>query len=429
MATSLALGIDFGTGGARACVIAPGGEIEAMERVEFGNLQEHEVASTWGEALTEVISRIPAGLRRKVGALAIDGTSGTVLACNEALEAMHPPLLYNDARAIEEAAEIGRVAGADHPAASATSGLAKILWLRKRLGPERAHFYLNQADWLTARLSEMPGVSDYHNALKMGFDVEAGRWPDWVGPLMGLSGGPLPKVLAPGSPIAILSGPMARRLGMDSDCLIRTGTTDSIAAFLAADISAPGEAVTSLGTTLVLKLVSRTPVASKLYGVYSHWFGRLWLAGGASNAGGGVLLDYFSPDELVALSQQIDSDRDSGLDYYPLAGQGERFPINDPDMSGRIEPRPKDRVVFLHGLLEGLARIEALGYRRLEELGADPVRLVLGSGGGAGNPTLTRIRQRCLGVPVASAGEQEAAYGSARLAQHGTTLFPGMIDA
>lgn len=30
----------------------------------------------------------------------------------------------------------------------------------------------------------------------------------------------------------------------------------------------------------------------------------------------------------------------SGLDYYPLLGQGQRFPINDPNMLPRMTPRP-----------------------------------------------------------------------------------------
>jgi sugar (pentulose or hexulose) kinase len=298
-----------------------------------------------------------------------------------------------------------------------------MLWLKRRLGLQRARLYLNQADWLTAKLSGLPGVSDYHNALKMGFDLKEKRWPYWVEYLADVDY--LPNVVPPGSPIARLSRPLGRSLGIDGDCLVRAGTTDSIAAFLAADARAPGEAVTSLGTTLVLKLVSRKPVESGAYGIYSHWYGDLWLAGGASNAGGGVLLAHFSADELDDLSDRIDPKTDSGLDYYPLPGKGERFPINDPDMTARLEPRPENRLAFLHGLLEGLARIEALGYHRLQELGADPVSRVTSAGGGARNPALTRIRQRLLGVPVETAPEQEAAYGTARLALMGPQLFPG----
>jgi sugar (pentulose or hexulose) kinase len=419
------LGLDFGTSGARACVIAPTGQIEDMARVDFGALPEHDAAATWSEVLLSLIAQIPLGMRKRLAALAVDGTSATVLACDEALNPTYPPLMYHDARATEEAAAIRRAAGAEHPAAAATSGLAKMLWLKKRLGLERARLYLNQADWLSALLSGRP-VSDYHNALKMGADLETGQWPAWVEYLADVDY--LPVLVKPGATLGLVERPRARELGLNPDCLVRAGTTDSIAAFLAAGVDRPGEAVTSLGTTLVLKLLSETRVDDGRYGIYSHWFGDLWLAGGASNAGGGVLRQHFSDDELPALSARIDPEISSGLDYYPLPRPGERFPVNDPALPPRLEPRPADRAEFLHGLLEGLARIEALGYRRLAELGATPLAKVVSSGGGAANPVYERIRAGMLGVPVARAAEHEACYGTARLARFGTAIFPGERD-
>lgn len=419
------LGIDFGTSGARACVIAPGGEIEDMARVDYGAPTESEAAATWREALFSLIAAIPAGMRRRLRALAVDGTSATVLACDEALNATFPPVPYHDTRATEEAASIRRAAGWAHPAASPSSGLAKMLWLKKHLGLARARLYLNQADWLSALLSGEP-VSDYHNALKMGLDVEAGRWPEWVEYLADVDYLPIP--VKPGTALGLVQRPRARELGVSPDCLVRAGTTDSIAAFLAAGANGPGDAVTSLGSTLVLKLLSERRVDDADSGVYSHWFGTLWLAGGASNAGGAVLRRHFSDTELATLSAQIDPERDSGLDYYPLPAPGERFPVNDPTLPPRIEPRPAQRAQFLHGLLEGLARIEARGYARLRELGATPPRRVLSAGGGAANVTYLRLRARLLALPVMPAREQEACYGTALLARDGPNLFPGERD-
>jgi sugar (pentulose or hexulose) kinase len=85
----------------------------------------------------------------------------------------------------------------------------------------------------------------------------------------------------------------------------------------------------------------------------------------------------------------------------------------------RLSPRPGDDRHFLHGLLEGIARIEADGYRRLAELGAPSPRRVLTIGGGAGNATWTALRQRLLGIEVLPAARQQAAYGAALLASAG----------
>ncbi|MBC6434717.1 carbohydrate kinase, partial [Nostoc sp. HG1] len=160
----------------------------------------------------------------------------------------------------------------------------------------------------------------------------------------------LPKVLTPGTPIAKLRPEIADKFGLRRDCLVCAGTTDSIAAFLASGAKLPGEAVTSLGSTLVLKLLSRTRVEDARYGIYSHRLGDLWLTGGASNTGGAVLKQFFTNAELESLSREIDASKASELDYYPLLKAGDRFPINDPNLPPRLEPRPDNAVEFLHGL-------------------------------------------------------------------------------
>jgi D-ribulokinase len=52
-------------------------------------------------------------------------------------------------------------------------------------------------------------------------------------------------------------------------------------------------------------------------------------------------------------------------------------------------------------------------------LGATPLTAVYTAGGGAKNPVWTQIRQHYLSVPVSMAKHQEAAYGTALLAQQG----------
>ena len=58
-----------------------------------------------------------------------------------------------------------------------------------------------------------------------------------------------------------------------------------------------------------------------------------------------------------------------------MSKPGERFPIADPAFEPRVTPRPEDERLFFQGLLEGIAAVEALGYRRLAELGATPAAL------------------------------------------------------
>ena len=273
------------------------------------------------------------------------------------------------------------------------------------------------SDWLEFLLNGQLGITDYNNALKLGYDVAELEYPEWLEKVeIAIH---LPKVVTPGTPIAELRAEIATQFGFRRDCLVCAGTTDSIAAFLASGAKFPGEAVTSLGSTLVLKLLSRTRVEDARYGIYSHRLGDMWLVGGASNTGGAVLQQFFTKSELESLSCEIDGSKVSELDYYPLLNAGERFPINDSNLLPRLEPRPTSNVEFLHGLLESIARIEARGYELLQELGADRLTQVYTAGGGAANSTWTAIRERILQVPVVRPVNMEAAYGTALLAMQG----------
>ena len=169
----------------------------------------------------------------------------------------------------------------------------------------------------------------------------------------------------------------------------------------------------------MLKVYSKHPLVSSRYGIYSHRLGDGWLTGGASNTGGAVLRKFFSDDEIVRFSQEIDPMHPLDLGYYPLPAAGERFPRSAPEMQPVLQPRPDNPRDFLPAILEGIAAIEAEGYGRLTELGAPFPKRVYTSGGGAVNETWRRIRQRRLGIPVLQAAHTEAAYGAALIARGG----------
>ncbi|BAY51150.1 putative sugar kinase [Thermostichus vulcanus NIES-2134] len=421
-----ALGIDFGTSGARAIAIDPEGNVLATARRP---LHQPDRPQEWAATLRALILEIPSAIRQQIRRIAIDGTSSTVFLCDAQGQPSSPVLLYNDDRAQDHLQRLRQIVAADHLVLSATSSLVKLLWLQTHYATANVVF-LHQADWLAFLLHGQLGISDWHNALKLGYDPAKEAYPDWFShpiltPLQPL----LPRVVPPGTVVGEVT---ATDLGLSPECQVCAGTTDSIAAFLASGASEVGEAVTSLGSTLVLKLLSASRVEDLTAGIYSHRLGDRWLVGGASNCGAAILAQFFTPEELERLSVQIDVSQPTGLDYYPLLKRGERFPINDPHLEPRLEPRPEDPRLFLQGLLESLSRIEAQGYAQLQRLGASPLKQVWTAGGGARNPAWLALRQQYLGVPVAISPHTEAAYGTARLAQlnGGTTApeFPTSAD-
>jgi D-ribulokinase len=420
---NLYLGIDFGTSGVRGVLIDDSGEIQHQAKYFFElTTADTNIATSWKTALLKLIEQTHQELRPKIRAISIDGTSSTVILCDAFGEPVAQPLMYNDGRGLEVMETLKIIAPSNHTVLSATSSLTKLLWFIQNLKLKTPNYYfLHQADWLAFNLHGQLGISDYHNALKLGYDVEGLCYPKWIKTLK--LPVHLPKVVTPGTPIAKLLPNISQQLGLAADCIVCAGTTDSIAAFLATSAKFPGEAATSLGSTLVLKLLSRNRIEDSRSGIYSHRLGDFWLVGGASNTGGAVLRHFFNNAELESLSCQIEAHNESLLNYYPLLKPGERFPINDPYLSPCIEPKPIEPVDFLHGLLESIARIEAQGYHLLQQLGATPLTDVYSTGGGAKNSAWTTIRSRHLQVPLRQPVNIEAAYGAALLARQGYNKF------
>lgn len=416
----LVIGIDIGTSGARAVAMRPDFSIAARSAVPLDRFGQNprDPAIWWaavGAALTELLSTID---RATVRAIAVDGTSGTLLPVDGAGRPLAEPLMYNDKVADDAIlAVIAREAPAASAAHGATSGLAKALWFQHLPGIAAV---LHQADWIAGNLSGRFDVSDENNALKTGYDVEARRWPDWIA-ATGMRMELLPRVVEPGDVTGILTAAVADLFGLPRDVIVVAGTTDGCASFLATGAATAGDGVTALGSSLTLKILSDRPISAPRFGIYSHRLGNVWLAGGASNSGGKVLAQHFPLARIIELSATIDPTTETGLDYYPLGTAGERFPIADPALPPRLEPRPADDADYLKAMFEGIAAIEALGYRRLAELGAPALTSVRSVGGGAANPAWTAIRQRKLGVDFLPALSDEAAAGTARLALIGAS--------
>ena len=416
---ALAAGIDLGTSGLRLALIDAGGAVLLEESSTYPLPFDHPEG--WRLGITALLQRLPADLRQRIGALAVDGTSGTLLLCQPdgrlapaelAGGALSRALPYHQA-CPEQEAQARQLAGGG-PAASASGSLARALRLLAQAGSGIADgpwWLRHQADWITGWLLQDWRWGEEGNNLRLGWNLQQQRWSGRIAQQPWSTG--LPAIAASGSHLGVVAGPVAEVLGLPAHCQVVAGSTDANAAVLAAE-PADGDGVTVLGTTLVLKQWSPHPVEGP--GVSCHRVGGRWLVGGASNAGGGVLRQFFDDGQIAELSRQIDPSASSGLELRPLPGRGERFPVDDPLLEPVLTPRPVSDSRYLQALLEGLARVEQQGWQRLEALGAPPVLRVISLGGGARNPQWRAIRQRLLQRPVLNRPGRSAAQGMARLA-------------
>ncbi|RVN91201.1 carbohydrate kinase [Sinorhizobium meliloti] len=414
----LVLGIDLGTSGARAVAMTAAGEIVASGAARLTAFSDdHRDPLGWWKAVQAALAQVLEAIDGShICAVGIDGTSGTMLPVAADGAPLATPLMYNDP--VGDTAILERIAvhaPKESAAHGATSGLAKLLTFQSL--PE-VFRVIHQADWIAGHFTGLYDISDENNALKTGYDPVARNWPEWLA-RTGARIDLLPDVLPAGAPVATISPAAAEAFGLPSETVIVAGTTDGCASFLATGADRPGDAVSALGTTLTVKMLSDKPLFAPEFGLYSHRIGDMWLAGGASNTGGAVLAAHFSNDRIAELSEQIDPASDTGLDFYPLLKPGERFPVADPAFMPRMEPRPTEDAEFLKAIFEGIAGVERLAYERLVSLGSPALGSIRTVGGGAKNGVWTEIRKRRLVVPFLPVLSEEAAAGAARLALSG----------
>src|SRR4051794_24034731 len=338
----LAVGIDVGTSGVRAIALEPDGTevAQAARRLPASTVEGPRVTQepeAWWRATAEALAEVAAAAPGRIAALAVDGTSGTLLLADAEGRPLGPVRMYNDASAADVAARIRQAAPPESGAHGATSPAA---WLVANAEATReAALALHQADWIAGRLLGRFGLSDDNDALKTGWDPVRRGWPAWLEGL-GVRHGLLPEVREPGSLLGTVDAGVADPLGLPRGCRVVAGTTDGCASFLATGAAEPGDGVTALGSTLTLKLLSDRPVFDPGSGVYSHRLLGLWLAGGAANTGGAALARFFMPEAMAALEPRLHPDRLTGPDYYPPPGTGGRFPGNDPAVAPPHRARP-----------------------------------------------------------------------------------------
>lgn len=430
----LFMGIDVGTQGVR-CVISDGaGHLVAAKSVPFERIN---IAATegfyeqspddWQAAMEIAIIDCVFQLKQsgytadRIHAISIDGTSGTIVP----LDIQHRPLtngiMYNDPRAKRQAEKV-HAAMPDHEKKlglkfGASFSLPRILWIFEMMPEvyEKTAVFAHQADYVTGLLCGEYAVSDYSNALKTGYDLLDGRWPNAIADL-GIDLRKLPAIIQPGAPIAPVTASAAQRLGLSPRTMVVGGSTDGYASALAAGAVRTGNWASIIGTTFVLKGVTEDLIIDPNGSSYSH---RLpsgeWMLGGASNIGGRCLNACAAGRNFDVLNAASESLIPTFVRCYPLTGKGERFPFVNPDcqpfyvgdiFNGKLYP----------ALMEGVGFAEKLAFDRMIALGCPVSDVIYTTGGACRSDLWLRIRASILNRQLKIPSVVDAAMGSAMLA-------------
>jgi xylulokinase len=240
-----------------------------------------------------------------------------------------------------------------------------------------------------------------------------------------------------------VSADVASLTGLDAGVPVVGGGADNACGAAGVGVIAPGEVVTSWGTSgTVLAPTARPLVDPRLRAhTFCHVLPDVWYLMGVVLTAGGAFAWYQEQlaRELAGVSDaaaRLDAEAASvprgaeGVTFLPYL-QGERTPHRDAAARGAILglSLAHTRAHLTRAVLEGITFALRDSVTILQALGLAPSHLLL-TGGGAKSPLLRRLQGEIFGLPVTTVNREEGpAYGAALLAAVGAGAFPDLRAA
>jgi len=388
------IGIDIATESTRALLVDENAKVIGTANAKLapvirgGDGSVTQDPNSWVVAVQSLIAEISliaatAGVQPI--SLVISATSGTFTLVNGDGRAVVSAAMYNDSRA--------------------GNPLDRAIFIRKTEKLDGTLHLVHTPEFVVAALlNKKPQdiASDWSHALKTGVNLTTKNWQTEITSQASAENISLPSIVAPGT-----------KLGEIGDLNIYAGMTDGCTAQISAGGADLGSAVTTLGTTMVIKLVSDRDVSGP--GFYSHLLpANNWLVGGASNLGGISFKDFAS--DIKSWDQKAEARGPASFVTYPLVATGERFPVANKDLVNVSTGSAADEIDNYRAILEGIAFAEKLSYEILAKAGAPLTGELRTAGGGAKSPTWCRIRATVFNFPVIAQRDSGSDLGAALIA-------------
>jgi sugar (pentulose or hexulose) kinase len=435
------IGVDVGTSGVRSVAAGVTGIVLSESKIPLssvrsadGEVHEQDPWDWWRavcESVSMTLSRLSLPSSQfEIGGVAVTSTSGTLVLADSNGQPLRPAILYDDTRAASLASQFNAGKDSTIMRLNASQSLTKVAWVRQNEPAiwDKVRFVLHPADWLTGQLTGEFGVSDTSNVLKLGYDPDRKAWNEAV-KKVGIAPEQLPSVVSPGQVIGSVCSRAARETGLPAETPVLAGATDGMASLVASGANQFGDANTTLGTTLVWKVLAKhQPPFFK--GIYCHLHpSGAWVPGAASNTGPGSLRTEDPSIPAAEMDGLASPSLPTDLVCYLLPGRGERFPFEKPDAESFLEREPRDREEGRAAQLQSIAFVERWGYEILEKCGVTISDRVFSTGSAAKSPILSQLRADILNRKVVRCVHPDAAFGASILAASGTFYLEDICSA
>ncbi|MDR1513815.1 MAG: xylulose kinase [Propionibacteriaceae bacterium] len=400
---------------------------------------QEQDAADWWDAVTAAVAEVAAAVTaegRDVLALCVTHQRETFVLLDEHDEPVRPAVLWLDTRAGAQIETYGtdQLHAVTGKPASTTPSLFKLLWLKEN-EPEawsrtahvaEVHAYLVHrltGEWVTSWATTDPMTV---------LDMATFTYSPQVLALLGLGEGVFPRLAAPGTVMAEVSGPVADRLGLPRGLPVVAGAGDGQCAGLGANVTGADRAYLSLGTSMTLGVHSDAYLYSRAFRTLSSP-----IAGGytleALLSSGGLCIAWFR-DRLSGLDPAdgpIEPRLEEMARGVPAGAGGIRFmpyltsaetPYWDADARGCFVGVSDTHGVpeLYRAVLEGLALEERVSLKRLQKSTGVRVDRLSVMGGAAHSTLFTQIIADVLGRPLDVCAEVETTcLGAAMLGAAG----------
>lgn len=432
---SVLVGLDVGTGGARAVAVDDSGEIVAEASSEYPlhtprpgwTEQDPE---DWWKGAKEVLAKVAAEAG-EVGGIGLTGQMHGSVFLDGSDRVIRPALLWNDQRTQAQCDRITETVGKErlisisgNPALTGFQA-PKIVWLRDE-EPEnydRVSRILLPKDYVRLRLTGEYATDASDAAGTLLLDMRARDWSGEILEALEIPREWMPEVYEGPENTGTLRESVAEELGLAPGIPVAAGGGDNAAAAVGTGIVGAGLVNSSVGTSGVLFADADefTPDPSGRLHAFCHAVpGAYHLMGVTLSAGGSLSWwretlggDF---DELVEAASGVPPGSE-GLLFLPYLS-GERTPHLDPGARGaffgltaRHSAAHMTRAV-MEGVIFSLR--DSLEIMRELDVPIDDVRA---TGGGARSDLWRQLQADIYGTPIRrTVADEGPAFGAALLA-------------
>jgi xylulokinase len=425
------LGIDVGTSSLKTGLWRSDGHLAARASRSYPTHRPSAVRAEqnpldWWQALCETVRQVLAegGARAdEIAGIGIDSTGWTFVPVDKAGQPLYPAMLWQDRRAVKEAAWLRALPKAEqlvHLSANRLDeGYAtpKVLWLRAH-HPElytQIDQILFSSGYLVRKLTSV-SICDYSQANGLHcFDMHHLRWDEQACEWLGVERDKLPPVVDSCRVIGEVTREAAGQIGLKPGTPVIAGGLDAAVAALGNGVARAGMTADQGGTAFGMSVaVDRVVIEPRL--IFSaHVVPGLYLLQGGTVGGGSLdwLRRQLQPNGQVADASDLDRDFSKltaeaaqsaagagGVLFLPYMS-GERSPLWDSEARGVFLGMSYEttRGDLIRALMEGCVFAVRHNMQIAEEAGA-PIVECYGSGGTARSADWCQLKADVTGRPL-----------------------------